>query len=292
MPLASLIGAGGSIIGGLLNNRQGKAIQPDKAAYQAIWGSAHAAREASKAHGFNPMALLGLGAGAQGMVMPSGPGMGNAVADAGLFIADGMRAKSAEIKQIADLQEQNKELQKRLVDQTLRPPMGGMYQRGGPSIKPPPPAPVISDYVVPSGGGVAPASGGLPVGRPRGLQWGEVIPTENYYDPMIGREVEVTPAKNIAGVHVQQGPHTLGVPVTILGEEAELDDPLAAAWFYSQALPQIGEYGLKELGKRFGDTSKHRNELTGRSQKLRDEWDAIDGTFPFRPPGYNAARGY
>lgn len=141
----ALISGATSLLGGLFGNKSAKKQQERQIAFareEREYNKPINVRARAEEAGFNPLLFAGPGVGqANAGHLPGGSNnyMGSAIADIGLIAADAWKSKAAETSRIAQLEDQNKELQKRLVDQTLRAPMGGMYQRGGPSIKPPEP---------------------------------------------------------------------------------------------------------------------------------------------------------
>lgn len=143
MPLGAIIGAGASIIGGMLGNNSAKKQQNRQIAFareEREYNKPTNIRARAEEAGFNPLLFIGPGVGnaaSGGISGGSANYMGQAIADAGLLIAEGMRNKSAETKRINDLEAQNKELQKKLVDQTVRPRVGGIYEAGGITVRSP-----------------------------------------------------------------------------------------------------------------------------------------------------------
>lgn len=139
----ALISGATSLFSGIFGNKSAKKQQERQIAFareEREYNKPINVRARAEEAGFNPLLFAGPGVGqANAGHLPGGSNnyMGSAIADIGLIAADAWKSKAAETSRIAQLEDENKELQKRLVDQTLRPPMGGMYQRGGPSIKPP-----------------------------------------------------------------------------------------------------------------------------------------------------------
>lgn len=113
---SAVIGGVSSLLGGLFGSRQkAKYVVPD---YAGI-------RRKAEAAGFNP--LTALTQGPQGQVVQSQNYMGQAIADAGLLLADGMQKKADEQGEIAQLKKQNEDLREKLTNQTLRPKVPGIY---------------------------------------------------------------------------------------------------------------------------------------------------------------------
>lgn len=143
MPLAAAIGAGGSLLGGILGRSSESRAQKRQIAFareEREYNKPINVRARAEEAGFNPLLFAGPGVGnaASGGISGGGTNyMGQAIADAGMLIAEGMRNKSAETKRINDLETQNKELQKKLVDQTVRPRVGGIYEAGGITVQSP-----------------------------------------------------------------------------------------------------------------------------------------------------------
>lgn len=121
-PVSALIGAGGSILGGLF----GRSKQPT--AGQNAFSHVKGIMKASKEFGFNPLTLLGA-------VSPMGGGgtdnssLGQGIANAALIASDAISAKRETAKRLNDYQTQNQRLQSRLNAITIRPPVPGVYGR-------------------------------------------------------------------------------------------------------------------------------------------------------------------
>lgn len=125
--IAAGIQAGSSLLGGMFG---GKPESTNEATRAGIFGQAQGAREAGARYGFNPLTLLGVSSPIAGG-SPDGSMMGQAIANAGLALADGI-TNSAQAKAYREaLEEQNKELRKELDSATLRPAVAGIY--GAPS---------------------------------------------------------------------------------------------------------------------------------------------------------------
>ena len=100
-------------------------------------------REAAQKAGFNPLAVMGFaqGASAPGInptginptgINPTSAGdggvvMGQAIADAGMMLADSMSKSAVEKAKLSEAMKQNVELKKKVNDLTLRPKVGGVY---------------------------------------------------------------------------------------------------------------------------------------------------------------------
>lgn len=123
-PLAApLIGAAGSLLGGLLSKPKNEYVVPD---YEKIRAKAEAA-------GFNPLFAM---ANAPGQVVQSGGYMGSAVSDAAMIMADAV-SKQTDAGKLSQVQAQNRALSKKVQSLTLRPKIGGIYAQRGvtPNLK-------------------------------------------------------------------------------------------------------------------------------------------------------------
>lgn len=164
---AAGIQAGASLVGGLLGRN--KAVKPGDVVRQTaagIMGQAYGARKYGEMYGFNPMALLGV---SQPLVPQTvdNSGMGAAIANAGLAVADGINASTQAKAYTEALEEQNKELRKALDGATLRPKVAGIYGRATPVAGVAEPV-AVEDLSEPGGQGFDIASsdtgsGGVPV---------------------------------------------------------------------------------------------------------------------------------
>ena len=121
------IAAGAQVIGGLLGrNKSVKPGDTTRHTVAGIYGQAQGAREAGERYGFNPMALLGVSS----PIMPQGVDnsyMGQAIANAGLALADGMTAQQQQQEYATKLEEQNKVLRTALDASTIRPRQAGIF---------------------------------------------------------------------------------------------------------------------------------------------------------------------
>lgn len=125
----AVIGAGASILGGIFGkSKKPKEKSAEQNSREAIFGQASRARDAGEKYGFNPLTLLGASSALGPSYSESANYMGNAIADAGMILADGL-AKKKEAGQLSQLKEQNEKLRKQIQDQTLRPKVGGIYAR-------------------------------------------------------------------------------------------------------------------------------------------------------------------
>lgn len=148
--IGSAISAGASVVGGLLGrNKAVKAGDVIRQTRAGILGQASGARQASERYGFNPLTLLGVSQPLVPQAVDNSM-MGSAIANAGLAVAEGINASSAQKAYVQKLEEQNQELRKSLDGQTLRPKVPGIY--GAPT----PTAGVAGSVEVPVGVGDTP----------------------------------------------------------------------------------------------------------------------------------------
>ncbi|WP_414896648.1 hypothetical protein [Rhodovulum sp. YEN HP10] len=112
----SLISGGASLLGGLFGSKK-------KAKYVVpYYGKIRARAEAA---GFNPLTAL---TSAPGAVASAGQNyMGQAIADAGLLLADGLAKKAEKTGELQKAREQNAQLKERVQQLTIRPRVGGIY---------------------------------------------------------------------------------------------------------------------------------------------------------------------
>jgi hypothetical protein len=119
--LPALIGAGASLLGGILGrNAEKKAI-----AAQNAYNDPAQIRARAENAGFNPLLFIGPGVGNQ-MVTGGSNYMGSAIADAGMQIADQM-SKNRELARLEKLSAENKKLAEKVQNLTIRPKVGGVY---------------------------------------------------------------------------------------------------------------------------------------------------------------------
>jgi hypothetical protein len=116
---SALIGAGSSLLGGLFGSKPPTASQNFKSHMKGVMQSA-------EKYGFNPLTLLGVNAGSSSAAPNY---MGQAIADAGMMLADGMQKKAAEKGRVSQLEDENRKLQEKLQQNTIRPKFGGVYQQ-------------------------------------------------------------------------------------------------------------------------------------------------------------------
>lgn len=120
---------GGAIVSGvasLLGGRKAAKEQRRAIAEQNAYNHPSAIRARAEEAGFNPLLFIGPGVGQQ--VTVAQPVMGQAIANAGLAMAQGI-SQHAETKAYAEkLEQQNAELRKALDSATLRPDVPGVFQ--------------------------------------------------------------------------------------------------------------------------------------------------------------------
>lgn len=108
-----VIGGIASLLGAIVGRPKNSYQVPD---YAKIRSKAEAA-------GFNPLTALQF---APGQAVQSQNYMGQAIADAGMMLADGL-AKNGASGQVSKLQQANANLAKKVQNLTLRPKVGGIY---------------------------------------------------------------------------------------------------------------------------------------------------------------------
>lgn len=120
---------GGKLLGGLLGNNSDK----KRAKTERKWALEDQAqffvrnRKAAEDAGFNPLSAMGMFQGTAPTSAAGGNYMGNAIADAGLLVADNLQLQKEEKGRIAQLEAANQKLQDRIIDMTIRPKVGGIY---------------------------------------------------------------------------------------------------------------------------------------------------------------------
>lgn len=119
--LPALIGAGASLLGGILGRNSEKAA----IAAQNAYNDPAQIRARAEAAGFNPLLFVGPGVGNQ-MTTGGSNYMGSAIADAGMQIADQM-SKNRELARLEKLSAENKKLAEKVQNLTIRPKVGGVY---------------------------------------------------------------------------------------------------------------------------------------------------------------------
>lgn len=123
----SLFGAVLGIGAKLFGAKRAEKREDAAIAAQNAYNSPEQIRERAEKAGFNPLLFVGPGVGQQ--VSTGGSNyFGSAIADAGLMVADAL-SKRKEAAQISALESENKELRKKAEAATLRPKVGGIYDR-------------------------------------------------------------------------------------------------------------------------------------------------------------------
>lgn len=124
----AIISAAASVVGGLLGRSKApKTVSAFKNSKDAISGQAYGARVAGEKYGFNPLTLLGVSSAVGPSTTASNNYMGQAIADAGLMLAEGLAKREEKLGRIAALEKQNEELREKVRDVLLRPKVGGVY---------------------------------------------------------------------------------------------------------------------------------------------------------------------
>lgn len=116
----ALISGGSGILGGLFGGKS----KPYKMDGQ-IWDAARGARLASEDFGFNPLTLLGIANASGGGSYGGENYMGQAIANAGLTMADALM--NADKAKVSTLERANQELNKKVQSLTIRPKFAGIY---------------------------------------------------------------------------------------------------------------------------------------------------------------------
>lgn len=132
----AVIGAAGSLLGGVLNRNSAKAA----AAQNRKWALEDQAeqfvrlRAAAEKAGFNPLTALGAApnSGMPNQTQAAQSYVGTAIADSAAMLADGMTKQQLAINAKAeDLARQKAILERKLTEATLRPDQPGIFQRAG-----------------------------------------------------------------------------------------------------------------------------------------------------------------
>ncbi|MFT4151715.1 MAG: hypothetical protein QM656_16055 [Paracoccaceae bacterium] len=131
----ALLGAGTSLLGGLLGGNKYKSwIGREEARNQWFNLSGDkqsknyydALRRGAESAGFNPLAVMGVNVPQVSGQMTSNQYMGAAIADAGMILADSL-SKNKAAQQVSTLQAQNAKMAEQIQSLTLRPKVGGIY---------------------------------------------------------------------------------------------------------------------------------------------------------------------
>lgn len=136
----TIISAGATLLGGLFGKKDKPLsfTQIRKQTSGGVHGQARGARDAGEKYGFNPLALLGLGGAGVGSTVSSGNYMGEAIANAGLIVADGLQ-KRQDALALNSKETEVATLRKKVESLTLRPKVAGIFPTiGAPIIDPNP----------------------------------------------------------------------------------------------------------------------------------------------------------
>lgn len=180
--IPALIGAGASLLGGIL----GRKAEKKAIAAQNAYNDPAQIRARAEAAGFNPLLFIGPGVGQQ--TTTGGTNfMGSAIADAGMYVADSM-ARKAELGRLDKLAAENKKLAEKVQNLTIRPKVGGVYaQREAYNA--------INSASTPTNGVRVAGDGRVDSGGANGLS---PISTVDPVDPR--RDVEIKPVPSGPGV--------------------------------------------------------------------------------------------
>lgn len=118
--LGALIGAGASLLGGVLGNRASKKAH-DKDTYN---NSPQGIRANAEAAGFNPLIFAGPGTGTGARYTPA---FSNPLAGAGAILSDGYYQQEQLKIQKAELEQENQRLENMAKKFSLTPPIPGLY---------------------------------------------------------------------------------------------------------------------------------------------------------------------
>lgn len=222
----AIIGAIGSILGGLTGGGKNEWVVPD---YAAI-------RREAEAAGFNPMFALSMAPGQSGF---SQNYMGSAIADAALMVADAASRKK-DAGRLSQVEGENARLREQVQQMTLRPEVPGIYAAGRD-------APTLRQALGVDDAAPSPVASGDRGSVPRDrFTGGDVavrpLPEVSSVDPRRG--VDNDPVKTHSGFMVVDNPSmTLEVP-TLDGDEA-------FHWYdYPDLLLPIGKQFLEAQQKK------------------------------------------
>lgn len=128
---AAGVQAAASLLGGRKARKEAQrayAQQKADIAEQNAYNSPAAIRARAEEAGFNPLLFVGPGVGLQsGIADPIQPVMGQAIANAGMAMAQGLVSHGDALAEQSALRAQNVELRRALETATLRPKVGGIY---------------------------------------------------------------------------------------------------------------------------------------------------------------------
>lgn len=281
---AALIGAGSSILGGILGGDKFKAWHLTS----QIRANARAAevmpthiRKGAEDAGYNPLTVLGSGQSYNiGNVsgMQSGAAMGAAIADAGMILADAV-AKKGQNAQVTALEAENKKLAEKVQSLTLRPKVGGIYAG---QVRTPTTGAALG---VSNGSAVSQPNGGANNSAADGAADG-LRPLANTLPVDPRREVENDPQKTSSGFMVVDNPY---LPAPMFAPTLDGDEPLQWYDYPSLALPaatMFGQYAYQK-GKDFA-SSRWKSDLQRRYAQNGGQW--VDPTA--KPPRPRARPKY
>lgn len=124
---------GGALIqgvGGLLGGLFGRRSEKKAIAAQNAYNDPSAIRKRFEAAGFNPLLGVQQGVGMQAAVGGTNY-MGSAIADGLAGLASAWSENAVKKQELQKLQQANEKLQRKVTVQTIRPTVGGMYDRPG-----------------------------------------------------------------------------------------------------------------------------------------------------------------
>lgn len=128
MVAPAIVAAGISAVSSLFGGRKAAKEQARAIAAQNAYNSPSAIRARAEEAGFNPLLFVGPGVGTQTALAQ--PVMGQAIANAGLAIANGVSEWEEQRAQATALEKQNAELRKALETATIRPKVAGVWPSG------------------------------------------------------------------------------------------------------------------------------------------------------------------
>lgn len=136
MDPATVVAGVSSLVGAFAGkNRAARPSDTWRHTRMGLEGQASGAREFGEKYGFNPLALLGVSSPLQAQAVDNSA-FGQGIANAGLAVADGMSAESAQKAYQEKLEAQNVELRTALDKATLRPEVGGVFGTVQPPVVP------------------------------------------------------------------------------------------------------------------------------------------------------------
>lgn len=215
MPLLEFLSAGASILGGLSGMKKQKPLSPETIIGQTaagVEGQAKGAREAGDKYGFNPLTLLGLGGAGVGSMAASGPPLASFD-----MISGGLRSLQEE----RSGENEQRRVRAGFENDLLRLEVDRLK----------------------SGGSIAVGTGGMRNVASGNKSRTGVLSSNNELgttpNPItLGRETQVIPTANSAGVFEIENKITGGKPITVPGDSEPWGiDELATALIVG--LPQV-----------------------------------------------------